>query len=62
MTAEFYLYFGLQIGLDYKTAMTIPLNKLLDLVAASAIMDGGAERKMTGQDAAASLQALARMK
>lgn len=36
--------------------MTLPLSLILDLTAVQAIEQGGAERKMTGQDAWDSLQ------
>ena len=61
MTAEFYLWFGLKAGLTYEQAMTLPLSLILDLVAVQAIEEGGAERKMTGEDAWQSLKEMARM-
>lgn len=62
MTGEFYLWFGLKAGLTYEQAMNLPLSLILDLVAVQAIEEGGAERKMTGQDARDSLLAMSKMR
>lgn len=62
MTAEFYLWFGLSAGLTYEQAMTLPLSLILDLVAVQAIEQGGAERKMTGDDAWESLKAMSKLR
>lgn len=56
------MWFGLKAGLTYEQAMTLPLSLILDLVAVQAIEEGGAERKMTGQDAWTALQAISKMR
>ena len=53
---------GLRAGLSYEQAMNLPLSLVLDLVAVQAIEEGGAERKMTGEDAKASLRAIAALR
>lgn len=42
--------------------MDLPLSLILDLVAVRAIEEGGAERKMTGEDAKASLLAISKLR
>ena len=42
--------------------MTLPQSLILDLVAVQAIEEGGAERKMTGEDARASLLAMSKLR
>ena len=53
---------GLRAGLSYELALDLPQSLVLDLVAAQAILEGGAERKMTGKDAKASLRAIAQLR
>lgn len=42
--------------------MTLPLSLILDLVSVQAIEQGGAERKMTGDDALESLKAMSKLR
>ena len=42
--------------------MTLPQSLVLDLVAVQAIEEGGAERRMTGEDAWESLKKMAQLK
>lgn len=53
---------GLRAGLSYELSLDLPQSLVLDLVAAQAIIEGGAERKMTGADAWESLQAMSEMR
>ena len=53
---------GLRAGLTYDLAMDLPQSLVLDLVAAQAVLEGGAERKMTGADAKASLWQIAALR
>lgn len=56
------MFFGLSAGLSYEQAMTLPLSLILDLVAVQAIEQGGAERKMMGDDAWESLKAMSKLR
>lgn len=56
------MWFGLQAGLTYDQAMTLPLSLIMDLVAVQAIEQGGAERKMTGADAWDALRDMSKMR
>lgn len=56
------MWFGLRNGLTYDQAMDLPLSLILDLVAVQAIEEGGAERKMVGQDAWDSLKAMSKLR
>ena len=42
--------------------MALPLSLIMDLVAVQAIEQGGAERRMTGEDAKASLRKIAQLR
>lgn len=53
---------GLRAGLSYDLSMNLPLSLVLDLVAAQAVLEGGAERKMTGADALESLKAMSKLR
>ena len=53
---------GLRAGLSYDLALDLPQSLVLDLVASQAILEGGAERKMTGDDAKASLLQIAQLR
>lgn len=50
MTHEMTLYAGLSAGLDYDTAMTMPLSMLEDIVATHQIMTMGYQRVYTDPD------------
>ncbi|MBO7667535.1 MAG: hypothetical protein J6T26_03645 [Firmicutes bacterium] len=56
------MWFGLRNGLTYDQAMDLPLSLILDLVAVQAIEEGGAERKMRGEDAKASLLEISKLR
>lgn len=53
---------GLRAGLTWEQSMDLPQSLVLDLIAVQAIEEGGAERKMTGEDAKKSLLAISKLR
>ena len=50
MTAEWFLYSGLKLGLTREETLTVPFSFLLDLIAIDLIKNGLVERKMSEEE------------
>lgn len=50
MTGEWFVFYGLAIGLSYQEAMGLPFGMLQDLIAIFQIKNEGAKRKKTTEE------------
>lgn len=57
-----YLYQALALGIDYSTAMDMPMGLLQDVIASGQILDGGYKRIMRGDDAEDEFRAIFALK
>lgn len=50
MTAAWFLWYGLHLGLCREEALSVPLSELLDLIAVEQIKSEGARQKLTQEE------------
>ena len=58
MTGEWFIFYGLAIGLSYQEVMALPFGRLQDLIAIFQIKNEGAKRKKTMEEETADFERL----